>query len=441
MFNFLIILSGKLLSIFFRLLNIGNGSTWPGHIALKLNKDFIKQLLKNSNTKTIIVAGTNGKTTTSKLIAAIFEKQGKTVIHNQSGANLLNGIASAIILASSLSKKLQKDYAIFEVDENALPSVLEEITPDYIILLNLFRDQLDRYGEINSIAYKWQKALDKTDHKTKLILNADDPAVSYLGFNKTLKKYSNSEYFSCNDISIHGNKNPQHAADSVYCPRCGNKLTYKTVSFSHLGDWSCRHCGLKRPAKLFTTAPYYPLTGIYNIYNTNAAVLLAEKEKIKNEIIKNALSDFTPAFGRQEILHVQGKQIKIFLSKNPTGFNESLRTCKQQGAEHLLFVLNDRIPDGTDISWIWDTDIEGILDFGECITISGTRCYDMGLRIKYAIPSKFKIQNLNFKIEDNLNNAVYTALEKVKNNDTLFVLPTYTAMLEVRKILTGKKIL
>lgn len=436
MFNTGLVLLSKILSNAVKTFNLGNGSTWPGHIALKINKNIIKQLLNKSRTKLIIIAGTNGKTTTSKLITAILEQNGKSILQNVSGANLLNGIASTLLLNATSHGKIEKDFAIFEVDENALPLVLKELIPDYIVFLNLFRDQLDRYGEVNTIAAKWKDSLNQLPEKTTLILNADDPQIAYLGHD--IKPQS--VYFGLNEDLKRKEKHTD-AVDSVYCPKCGDKLIFDTVTFSHLGMWHCYSCKLKRPDNVFTTSPSYPLPGMYNKYNTNAAVLLTKKLGIEEKNSKEALQDFKPAFGRQEELVLNGKHVRIFLSKNPTGFNESLRTVKELGANHILFVLNDRIPDGRDVSWIWDTDIENILQFDENITVSGDRAYDMGLRMKYALPSKFEISKFKFQIEEDLKKAVTTALKAVKDNETLFIIPTYSAMLETRKILTGKKIL
>ena len=267
--NGFLILFGKLLSIFSRYFNLGSGSTWPGHTALSINNNFIKDILKanGQRLKTILVAGTNGKTTTGKLIQAILEKNGNKVFQNQAGANLLNGIASSLISSSNFSEKINKDFAIFEIDENTLPLILKEINnPDFIIILNLFRDQLDRYGEINSISKKWFDALKKLDEKTTLILNADDPQVAYLGLHL---KGVNIKYFGINSTT---NTNQiQHAADSTYCPNCSEKLTYSSVYFSHLGDWICDSCNFKHPQKTFASSPFYPLTGAYNEYNTKTA--------------------------------------------------------------------------------------------------------------------------------------------------------------------------
>ncbi len=440
--NLLLILVGKLLSAVSRIANMGSGSTWPGHIALSLNKNFIKDLLKTKDKrlKTILIAGTNGKTTTSKLIRTILEKNDIRVVHNESGANLINGIASVLIQNSSVFGQINTEYAIFEIDENTLPLILKEINnPDYVIILNLFRDQLDRYGEVNSIATKWKKAIEQLSNKTVLILNADDPQIAYLGLHRQANPipYRNRSYdvvfFGLEDGKIAKDKY-QHASDSTYCPNCGKKLIYESIYFSHLGNWKCENCGLKHPSNSYSISPFYPLHGVYNEYNTNAASLVAEEIGLSKQKIKDALQDFKPAFGRQEILNIDGKKVQIFLSKNPTGFNESLKTISTLNAKNLLLVLNDRIPDGRDVSWIWDVDFEDFSSQFKNIIVSGDRVFDIGLRLKYA---EFK----NFEIEENLEKAINNAIKQSRKNETLFILPTYSAMLEVRKILTGKKIL
>lgn len=433
--NFCIVLLGKFIVFLSRFLNLGSGSTWPGHIALSINKNFIKDVLQNSKLKIILIAGTNGKTTTSKLIKTILEYDKKSlpahwrVFQNEGGANLLNGIASSLVLHSTVLCKLNYDYAIFEIDENTLPLILKEISnPDFIIILNLFRDQLDRYGEVNIISKKWYEALRKLSKNTTLILNADDPQVAYLGLHP---EGVSVKYFGIN--STNTNK-IQHASDSTYCPRCGEKLIYKSIYFSHLGDWNCKKCNFKRPNDIFTASPFYPLTGTYNEYNANAAVLLAKLNNVNNRTIEQSLKNFKPAFGRQEILSVNEKRVQIFLSKNPTSLNESLKTIASLNAKNLLLVLNDRIPDGRDVSWIWDVDFEDFSTQFKNIIASGDRVYDMGLRLKYA---EFK----KFITEENLTKATSMAIKNTPTNETLYILATYSAMLEVRRILTGKKIL
>lgn len=427
--NIFLIFLGKLVSLFSQWLGTGSGSTWPGHIALIINKNFIKDLLKNQKIKTILIAGTNGKTTTGKLIQTILEKDGKKVFQNTAGANLLNGIASSIVLHSNILGKINYDFAVFEIDENTLPLILKDVNPDYLLLLNLFRDQLDRYGEVNMIAEKWQKVINLLTPQTSLILNADDPQIAYLGKKTKAKTF----YYGLND-SKSTQKSHQHAADSTYCPKCQNKLTYKAVYYSHAGEWQCKNCGLKRPKLNISNSPIFLLFGTYNKYNTLAALLFAKANNVNNNSIEQSLKQFQPAFGRQEMIELNDKKIQIFLSKNPTSFNESLRTIKELGAKSVLFVLNDRIPDGRDVSWIWDVDTEKYVQNFKSIVISGDRAYDMGLRIKYSYSSEFKI-------EDDLKNAIILALKQTPKSETLHILPTYSAMLEVRKILLGRKIL
>ncbi|MEK7501961.1 MAG: Mur ligase family protein [Patescibacteria group bacterium] len=426
--NLLLILSGKIVIFISKILNLGNGSTWPGHIALNIDKNFIKNIIeKNKDLKIILIAGTNGKTTTGKLIQTILEGSGKRVFQNTAGANLLNGVVSSLTKFSSISGKINFDYAIFEIDENTLPLILKNIKPEIIILINLFRDQLDRYGEVNAISKKWKDALASLGSKTSLILNSDDPQIAYLG--DAIK--NEVKYFGVKGRKL---QNTEHASDSTYCPKCGNKLSYRTITFSHLGDWKCSKGELKRPKTDLENFEFYPLPGLYNKYNTNAAVLTARELGISNEKIKKALTSFQPAFGRQEIIKYKNKKIQIFLSKNPASFNQSLNIITELKATHLLIILNDRIPDGRDVSWIWDVDFEKYLENSTEISVAGDRACDMALRLKYAGMD-------NFKTYESLKIAVTEALKGAHDNEILYTLPTYSAMLDLRKILTGKSIL
>lgn len=428
--NILLIFIGKLIITLSQKLNLGGGSTWPGHVALSDNKHFIRDILKKSETKIIIVAGTNGKTTTGKLIHTILEQNGKKVFRNTAGANLLNGVASTLIAHVSIDGSLPYDYAVLEIDENTLPHLLKEITPTAVIILNIFRDQLDRYGETDSIATKWQFALQKLTKETSLFLNADDPQIAFLGREAT----ATVSYFGLSDKKLH-QKTYQHASDSTFCPNCATKLHYETVYFSHLGDWLCPKCGYQKPKTQQKDAIYYPLAGVYNRYNTMAAILIARWAGVDGKTIEEALKSFTPAFGRQEVVTVNNKKIMFFLSKNPTSFNQSLKTIIELKAKHILMVLNDRIPDGRDVSWIWDVDLEPLKDVS-LITITGDRAYDLGIRVKYE-----NIPKDSYRIYESLPLAIKKSFEFLSKNETLYILPTYSAMLDVRKILMGKKLL
>ncbi|MCJ7826146.1 MurT ligase domain-containing protein, partial [Patescibacteria group bacterium] len=281
---------------------------------------------------------------------------------------------------------------------------------------------------------------------TELIINADDPHLAFIGkqVNATVS------YFGLDDKTYYLSK-MQHATDTIFCPSCKERLTFSGVYFSHLGDWKCTKCGFTHPKPTLTAFHVTsPVEGIYNMYNTLAATLVSETLGIDKKQIEKSLTCFTPAFGRMEQVIYQGKSVRILLSKNPTGFNESLRTVlssKQKGP--MLLLLNDRIPDGTDVSWIWDVDFELLDNYHYPLIISGDRALDMGVRLKYAVEisnlksqiSKIKIKNQKYKIQKNLREATNEFISEIKDGETGWILATYSAMIDVRKILTGKKIL
>lgn len=428
----IVILVGKSISYISSRFSLGNGSTWPGHIALYLNPSIIKSLEKNLRLGSVVVAGTNGKTTTAKIIREVLETKFR-VVHNQSGANLLNGIASSLIQSFTFDNKNNHDIGVFEVDENTLPLVINTFFPRIVIILNLFRDQLDRYGEVNNIARIWKESLKKLPSSTTVILNADDPQVAFLG--KDLK--AKVVYFGLNDKNLFL-KSPEHATDSTYCPSCGEKLDYQGIFYSHLGIWECKSCGLKKPTteKLLVKMP---LPGTYNIYNTGACETALKMLDFNSSQIQKALTGFKPAFGRQEEIEIDGKAVKILLSKNPTGFNQSIRTLDNFSSEkkYIFLILNDRIPDGRDISWIWDVDYENLKNKVKKIYISGDRCYDMALRIKYSQV----LEESCIEIFESTEKGLVKAIKALSAGEALYILPTYSAMLDVRKVLRGKKIL
>lgn len=436
------VLAGKTVKYGLLLLNRSAGATWPGEIALRIDPGIIKRLLKGKTV--ILVAGTNGKTTTAKMIETILKTAGKRVKRNTSGANLDNGIAS-ILISDTFGGTPKSDVFVFEVDEATLPVLLRSVTPTALVLLNLFRDQLDRYGEVDTIAVKWQEALSRLPKTVKIVMNADDPHLVSLA--KALA--AETEYFALDDPSLYLPA-MQHATDTIYCPQCGTKLTFGGVYFSHLGKWACGRCGLYHPEPAVIASDFdSPLEGVYNKYNTLAAALTAHILGLPDDTIREGLKRFTPAFGRQEELVFQGKAVKILLSKNPTGFNESIRTVlASEKKGPLLLLLNDRIPDGTDVSWIWDVDFEVLSGYPYPIIVSGDRVFDLGLRLKYAgLDEKPEAGNRNpdknhilFETVQEPDTAVGKAIGCVEKNQTLWILPTYSAMLDVRKVLTGKKI-
>lgn len=428
----LAILVGKMVATFSRFFCLGAGETWPGEIGLLLDEDLIKKLIAGVKKGVILVAGTNGKTTTAKMIKAILKEkfESKRVVHNQSGANLLNGIASALISSASIAGKVRADWGVFEVDEATLPLALREFTPNVVVCLNLFRDQLDRYGEIDFIAENWRQALKKLPFQTTVVLNADDPQIAVLGKDLNAKVL----YFGLEEQELFLAKIP-HAADSIYCLSCGEKLRFKGVYFSHLGVWRCKNCGQSRPKPDLANWDW-PLPGLYNRYNTLAALLVVKSFGVDEKEIKKALKNFEPAFGRGEEFETKGKKVKILLSKNPTGFNVTIKRVTEKPQKVMILALNDRIPDGRDVSWIWDVDFEDFVDSVDEIIVTGDRTYDLGLRLKYGGAGTSQLS-----IIPDLKEAIMKGLSKVKKGEVLLILPTYSAMLEIRKILGGKKIL
>ncbi len=431
--------ASKTVTSLVRLLRLGAASVLPGEIARRLQPKVLPLLFGQVRRGVILIVGTNGKTTTSLLLCTILERQGWRVAHNATGANLINGLVTALLENTNLIGQLDADYAILEVDENVLPLVLRSCQPQFILGLNLFRDQLDRYGEVDTISQRWQKAISPLPPETRVILNADDPTLSHLGQQLPQKVL----FFGLSEPNLYLDEIP-HAVDSIYCPSCGHPLDYKGVYLSHLGDYHCPSCGFSK-SQLAVNSREWPqiLIGVYNKYNTLAAGLVAKEMGIDTAAIYDTIKNFRAAFGRAEELEVNGKHVRILLSKNPVGMNETIRAVndiqKNGGASTKLLVLNDRTPDGTDVSWIWDVDTEKLVELGGTIVVSGDRIYDMALRLHYSQTSG---QN-NFKliIKEDLQEAITTALEHTPANETLHILPTYSAMLEVRGLLTGRKIL
>jgi UDP-N-acetylmuramyl tripeptide synthase len=428
-----LILIGKLAIFIINFFQLGSASTWPGNIALFFNNNFIRNIvLKNPKIKINLVTGTNGKTTTTSLIVYILKENNYKVLNNSEGANLLNGIASSLIKHCKLNGLLDFNNAVFEVDENSFHLMLEQVNPYSIIILNLFRDQLDRYGETDIIFNKWLQGLKKIDSKCNIYLNGDDPQIYYLG----QKIKAKITYFGLtNKFFI--KKNIEHDVDSIYCPVCKSKLIYKGITYSHLGDYYCK-CGFKRMKveNLEIDEKKYKIQGIFSLYNITALYLLLNNlYSISQQNINKYLTQFEPVFGRQEQIKFLDRYFYIFLSKNPVGLNQSINLSLKKfnlKKENIWFILNDRIPDGKDISWIWDADIEKLNNNYKRIFVSGDRLYDMAIRLKYAGCSINLCSN-------NLYKSLKIIMKKLKINEKIIVFPTYTSMLELRKILKGKK--
>jgi UDP-N-acetylmuramyl tripeptide synthase len=381
------LVSAKITKLLIKLFRMGSGYTWPGHVALKISPTFLNSPVFNFKRGVIVVAGTNGKTTTAKLCQHILQNNGYSVVHNKTGGNILNGIVSSIVDHANIMGKFDYDFGVFEVDEFVLPQLLKYIQPKVLILLNLSRDQLDRYGEIDLIVEKWLKSLEvnPVDH---LVLARNEKHFAYFE-----NSYTGTKHFFDSNKTLQAN----------------------------------------------TT-----LLGDFNAKNINAAATACSLLGLPMDNIAQSLKTFSAAYGRGEIFEYFGNFYQVFLAKNPASFNNNLDILiysEQKEAinvsyDSILFVLNDEVRDGRDVSWIYD--INPVKLAKACkdknVFISGTRSYDMALRLQYAgVPVSI----------ENTNASLKRVIDKIHEQDgkEVVVLPNYSAMLQFRKLTLGKEIL
>ena len=425
----------------------GRGATaLPGLITLQLDPDFITAVTRALPHGVVLVSGTNGKTTTARMLADIVRAAGWSPIHNRSGSNLERGIAGALLADSTWRGKPRGDVGLFEVDEASLPRVLLRVTPGVVIITNLFRDQLDRYFEIDVLARRIGDAIAGLDPTTILVLNADDPIVAMLG----TRHRGTVLYFGVDDPSVGGTV-PQTISDATRCPRCGAPLQYERVVLAHEGAWSCPNCGLARPPRDVSAVRVrleaqaseielrtavssafdpirVPLPGLYNAYNALAAVAVSRALDIALPTAARAIATFRPAFGRLEQLSVNGRAVRLVLVKNPAGFNAAIGALLETGrTPRLLAALNDRDADGRDVSWIWDADFEALAPAIEHVVATGIRSRDLANRLKYAGVPRERLE-----VVDGWAGAIDRAVGATPQGDELVVLATYTAMLALR---------
>jgi UDP-N-acetylmuramyl tripeptide synthase len=429
----------------------GGGTSIPGAVLLRLDPRAIARLAGDLSAGSVIVSATNGKTTTAAMLASVMEQAELNVVHNRAGANMAGGIASALLEARGRGVP-PADIGLFEVDEFYVPQVADQLDPRAILLANLFRDQLDRYGELETIADRWAAVV--ATSAARLVLNADDPLIADLG-----RDAPSAVYFGVEDDQL-GRGALAHAADSKHCRRCGAAYDYSVVYLGHLGRYACPGCGLRRPAPDVTARAVsldgvhaasfdlhtpvgvarvqLPLPGLYNVYNALAAAALAFTLEIPLAAVVAGLAAVAPAFGRAETVELAGRELCILLVKNPAGANEVLRTLALEPGDHdLLGVLNDQTADGHDVSWIWDADFEPLAPRIRRATCSGTRAAELAVRLKYAgVPLE------RIHVEPKLAAALDLALgdRGVEGHaeGRLYALPTYTAMLELRALLVRR---
>jgi UDP-N-acetylmuramyl tripeptide synthase len=423
-----------------RLAGRGGGTTLPGKLLWKLDPGAIDALARRLPQGSVAVSATNGKTTTAAMAAEIL-RPGVGVAHNDSGANLVSGVASSLLRARGA------ELGLFEVDEGALPEVTRRLRPKALLLGNLFRDQLDRYGELELVAARWREAVAALPDAL-LVVNGDDPQVGSLA-------RAGGRVFGVDDPRV-ARPSLQHAADSKYCIRCGTPYVYAAAYVGHLGDYRCPGCGHARPAldvvaravelrgldgASFTLVAAegearveLALPGLYNVYNALGAASLALALGVSLDDVRTGLGRFSAAFGRFERIAVGDRRLLMLLIKNPAGANEAIRTLVEGGAPRVAVVaLNDAIADGRDVSWIWDVDFEPLLAGLDTLVATGTRAAELALRFAYGGLDRDRIE-----VVPSLEAALDRGLELTPAGGELTLLPTYTAMLALRRIVAAR---
>ena len=438
----------------------GGATSLPGKVLVRLEPDAIGALGARLSRGSVLVSATNGKTTTTAMAAGILEHAGIPLVHNHAGANMAGGVAAALLAAARPGGSIAGELGLFEVDELWLDAVADQLHPRAILLGNLFRDQLDRYGELETIAERWAHDL----NSGRLILNADDPLIADLG-----RDAPDPLYYGVEDDSL-ALPGMAHAADAKHCRRCGAPYAFESIYLGHLGHYHCPSCGRRRPTPTVTASSValqgvhsahftlrtpagesevaLGLPGLYNVYNALAAAALATALEVGLETIVAGLQDAKAAFGRAETISLSvprgdagagvaeaSRELRILLVKNPAGANEVLRTLALEPGEHdLLGVLNDNIADGRDVSWIWDADFELLRRRVRRFTCSGTRAPELAVRLKYA-----GIDPASILVQPDLTAALREAARDRPDPQTpLYALPTYTAMLSLREILIAR---
>ena len=413
------------------------GVTWAGKIALKIYPQILEDLASQVRKDIFVVCGTNGKTTTNNMLCAALEAEGNKVVCNHTGSNMLNGVAAAFVLASGLTGRLDADYACIEVDEASTRRVFPYFKPDYMVLTNLFRDQLDRYGEID-ITMNLLKEVMQSAPKMKLIVNGDDALSAFLAMD------AGNEYITYGiNEKVLDDSDSNEIREGRFCKKCGAALEYEFYHYSQLGIYKCSQCDFKRPDIDYTasgieirnalsfqvegrnlTANY---RGFYNIYNILAAYAAGRTAGLDLAHFQSMLEHFNPENGRMEQFQIKDTKVILNLAKNPAGFNQNISAVMQdESLKDLIIVINDNAQDGIDVSWLWDVDFDRFKKTAVgSITVSGIRCQDMRLRLKYVdIPSK---------LEEDVEKAI---LERVENGcGNLYVLVNYTALFSTRNVL------
>jgi UDP-N-acetylmuramyl tripeptide synthase len=455
--------AGKAVRFMSHPLGRGSGTTLPGHVADRIDPGLTAGLAGALHNGCALVTGTNGKTTTTRIMAGAARAAGLEVITNPEGSTMLSGIATSLLThANSLGFLAAPASAIgiFGVDEGALPSAIETLRPRLVVITNLFREQLDRYFEVDLIARLWRRALSVLDPSTTVVLNADDPQVAHLGESIQARV----TYFGLEDRQW-ARPELEHAADSRRCPHCSHDLLYELSFYAHLGHYACKECGWRRPDPRFAAWKVQlqgvegseshastpagdrllrlPLPGLYNACNVLAAAAATSCLGVDPDLVQGATEEAVCAFGRFERVRVGDKNAVLLLVKNPTGFNESLRLLlSADGLRYLLLGLNNNGPDGRDVSWIWDVEFEACRGRLEYLAVCGQRANDLALRLKYAgLCDRYsgpEASPLAPSAGGDIVRTFFRAIEQMPQEETLYVLASCTALWTLRRELAER---
>lgn len=440
--------AGKLAGKTGRMLKIGGGTSFPGIVARRIDPTVLRKVVGASPARKIVVCGSNGKTTTCRMIAAISRADGKRVTQNRSGSNLLPGVTAVAVNGASIFGGLDADVLVFEIDEATIRHAVPEIEPDVVIVNNIFRDQLDRYGELYAVAAALENMIRALPAEATVILNGDDPLVA--GFAPEAK--AKRLYFGMRTEDV-GTQVPEHAADTIRCVRCQHDLEYTKAYISHLGAYRCPNCGYARPAldiavtrarlspdgvsqiAVETRAGAVefglPLPGLHNVYNAAGAIAGALAMGLELGAVPAAMAGLRPAFGRLEDIQAGDKHIVLCFVKNPISYNTTLRTILQRpGKKHVLSVHSNAETDGEDFAWLWDIDLEELAPQLASLVTAGKKAEELAMRFKYAgVPEE------TITVIPDRPQALDAALANVPPGGTLYILSGYTPLHELRRVM------
>jgi UDP-N-acetylmuramyl tripeptide synthase len=432
-----------------RLLNLGGGTSFPGAIARRIDPLVLRKVATASHARKAVITGSNGKTTTCRMLAALAQAAGTSVAQNRSGSNLLQGVTSVAVREADLRGRMDARLLLLEVDEATMRRVAPEVAPDMILVTNVFRDQLDRFGELYSMARMLEAAIAALPAHASVVLNGDDPLVASFAPHAQARRL----YFGLRAEDV-GAEIPEHAADSIRCVHCQHALTYRRAYLSHLGDYECRGCGNRRPdldiavtqvrpapnggtdmtaeTPAGTMQVHVPLPGLHNVYNAAAALAGAfALGALEPRSAPSALAGLRPAFGRTEEITADGRRTVLSFVKNPASYNATLRLIlRRPGPKHVLAAHSNTVVDGEDFAWLWDVDLEQLVPDLASLVVSGTRAEEVALRMKYAGANLSDI-----RVIPGPRAALDTALARIPPDEPLYILAGYTPMREFRQIM------